>query len=361
MKVLTKSFICFSAIFIPQIVNADAVNVGGGDVCSSVSQDMRTKAEEITKKYQTKITQRTTEIQAESQKIKDDSPKPDAAEAAVNFEIVTTSHDQEFFLDLPEITIKDQKMSMDLPQLTMRRKDMSFDNPTVVMRQSCIPGPPEVVCENGGYKDDFGIWYPTLDCKTREGKQMCADVPQVEMRKVDWSMDVPETTIARSEWVMGVPEFKMTTQRIVITLPDFTVKNVRVEANKAADAGNELSNRANGEMTALSKSLKEEISANAARGISNSFSCQRTAFNNKIADALGSIDTNITVVGHALDDARSHNANDLANGLAQSQQQLILARQNTIAMRDTQIQKMIEAEKNALAKAVKSDLQELKN
>ncbi len=113
-------------------------------------------------------------------------------------------------------------------------------------------------------------------------------------------------------------------------------------------------------MGAVSISMKEEIAANAAKGISSAFECQRAALRNKISDALVSIDSNIKVVSNALEDARTNKTNDIAAAMEQAQLKLISVRADVQKKLDEELEKMNLAERAAIDSAVKKDLPELK-
>lgn len=364
MKNHKKTKVAFSAVlvcFTSVSIFAQTASPGSevNAACAAINEEAKQESAVITKKYTDLINDRSESYKAEASKIKDDSPSPDNVEGLINLDITVTGKDQEIILDLPQVTIKDQKLSMDLPQISMKRQEWSWDNPTLIVTDECRAGLDEVVCENGSYRDDFGNTFPTVDCRTRRGPDICLPSPKMEMRREHVSLDAPEITWSTVEWVMGVPEFTMSKQKMIITVPEVTVKNIQVAVASAQERSLNLSKRSKGETSALSASMKEELAASAGRGITRSFDCQEQLIKNKLNDSIANIDSYISILSKSQEEARLQKNEEFVKTLDDSLNKLISSRSSMQEKISEAIEKLHASRTEALKRAAGTDLKEL--
>lgn len=346
-----KTFTLVFALCLPLSLSAQAP-----EQCADAAQAARQRTESVAAKYKSVIAQKTTEYQSRAAQISDEAPEPEPLEAVLDVDITVEMKDEEFFIDLPVVTMKDQTMSMDLPQVTMQETRWSFDVPTIVMRRQCQPGIPETVCDT--YTDDFGIEWPK-DCYTRPGPEICFDVPVPGTERQDWIFQAPEITMGRTEWVMSVPEFRMETQRIVLGMPQVKVKNVRAGIQKTKDDAENLKNLAASESANLSNAMREEAAAAAAEGMGLVFECQGQQFAASRADTLAKFDSQLDLLQGLQTQARSKNAEQLANGFQTSIDQLQQSRRAAVEKFEALFGKLREAQATAMSKTIPTELPEL--
>ena len=200
-----------------------------------MSEDLQTKIDQITARYQPEIDR----LQAEGQAIGDDAGKPGMGEVIINVDFDMEWKERELIFDVPTITMRERRMSLDLPKVTGKRQRIVFHTPSIRMENRVVGK------------------YPVFRGFKVTMKDIIMKVPVHFMEKQEIIYDIPEVRMERKDISMKVPEFGKKRQRWVLKLPEFTAKNVKVEARKLQEKGEELRRRGED----LGKRMQTEIQA----------------------------------------------------------------------------------------------------
>lgn len=246
------------------------------DDCASQPSD-RDPAAEVQRKFAKKVADLKSEVEREADDIREDAPNPNQVEGAIGIDFHFRDETADIRFDSPVIVFRDQRMSMDLPEVTMKTQTLSWDNPTLVMRTKCTQGIPETVI------DGFNI-------TVRAGKQICIDIPTMEMRREQIKLDVPEVSMRRQDWVMGVPEIKMVTQRIVFTYPALVVDNIEAKTGEMRDRSTNLQNSASARFGSLQSEMTAEIQRTSLARVNQSFECQTATLKRQMRTAYDDLE-----------------------------------------------------------------------
>ncbi len=252
--------------------------------CEDLQKAVELKTQHFVGQLQQKSAELSADIQQRAQQISPDidTNGPDAW-VGIDFDIEWER--AEFSLDLPEVKMVDQRWSLDLPQVTMKNKDIIFHTPSMRMKTVQVGSKPETVCKMTTRDVGFGIKIDVPECTVR-WTPIYIDVPEPFPQEQRIVIGIPEFRIDRTEFVLGVPEIAMRTQKFALDLPKFVVKNISVEAKKAQEQGETLSQEA----TIRSARLKEEFRSTAqlelGHDVTALFDCYRQDLMTNKNDAL---------------------------------------------------------------------------
>lgn len=196
----------------------------------SVQEQIKT----IQEKYAPEIAR----LEERAKEVQDSFHNPDDWEAVINVDFDVDWKDQEFFFDVPTVTMKTQDLSLDLPELRMDTQTIIFHTPSIRMVDRKVGQYPEW---HGPFKI---VW-----------KDIIISVPEPFMEEQRIILDLPTVTMKRQDFSLDLPEFKMETIRFVIGLPQITIRNISAETAKVKDAGEAL--RVEGEN--IASRMKSEI------------------------------------------------------------------------------------------------------
>ena len=100
----------------------------------------------------------------------------------------------------------------------------------------------------------------------------------------------------RTEFVVGVPEFTMKIQKIALDLPQFTVKNISVEANKAKEKGDALSEEARTRGAKLKENFKENAKVELGTDVTALFDCYQSDLMQRKNDAMKQFENGVNLI-----------------------------------------------------------------
>lgn len=201
----------------------------------------------------------------------------------------------EFGLDLPEVTMVDQRWSLDLPQVTMKDREIIFSTPSIRMKTVKTGEYPETVCRMVTKDIGLGVKVDVPECTVR-WSPIYVDVPEPFPQEQRIVIGVPEFRMDRTEFVLGVPEFAMRRQNFALHLPQITVKNVSVEARKAQEAGEALSQESQVRAARLKEEFRENARLELGHDVTALFDCYQQDLMTRKNDALHRFGDGITLL-----------------------------------------------------------------
>lgn len=227
----------------------------------------------------------------------------------------------DFSLDLPEVKMVDQKWALDLPQITMKDQAIIFHTPSVRMKTVKTGEYPETTCRMVTKDIGFGVKIDVPECTVR-WSPIYIDVPEPFMEEQRIVMGVPEFRMDRTEFILGVPEFTMKTQNFALDLPQFTVKNISVEANKAKEKGDLLSQEATTRGAKLKESFKENAKIELGADVTALFDCYQSELMQRKNDALKQFENGVNLIQSTITAMVSNKVPDDNESLVKMRQSL---------------------------------------
>lgn len=227
----------------------------------------------------------------------------------------------DFSLDLPEVRMVDQKWSLDLPQVTMKDQTLIFHTPSVRMKTVKTGEYPETTCRMVTKDIGFGVKIDVPECTIR-WSPIYIDVPEPFMEEQRIVMGIPEFRMDRTEFILGVPEFTMKTQKFALDLPQFTVKNISVEAKKAQEQGDLLSNEATMRSAKLKETFKEEAKIELGTDVTALFDCYQSDLMQRKNDAMKQFENGVNLIQATITGMASNKVPDDNTSLVSLKQSL---------------------------------------
>lgn len=253
---------------------------------------------------QTALTSKLTALM-ESMKLKFDEVSVETQEEAkgINPDIDTSGPDvwlgadidikwekTEFSLDLPEITMRDQRWSFDMPKVEMKNRDIIFSTPSSKLERRQVGEYPEFYCDTSSF---------IPKCTVRMSP-MYADIPVFFNEEHKIVLSLPEFSMQRVEFVWSLPEFKMVTRQISFNIPQVTVKKISVEAEKAKEAGHQLSEKTKNKITGIKDTFKEQAKMEHGWEVAALFECYQNEILKQKDEGFANFGAGISMVQAAL-------------------------------------------------------------
>ncbi len=231
------------------------------------------------------------------QKAKDIDPGIDTSgpDVWVGLDIDVSWKRTDISLDLPEVKIVDQRWVIDLPQVTMKDQSIIFHTPSIRMETQKTGEYPETRCTMVTKDIGLGVKIDVPEC-TVWWSPIYIDVPVPFMQEHTIIMGIPEFKMDRTEFVVGVPEFTMKIQKIALDLPQFTVKNISVEANKAKEKGDALSEEARTRGAKLKENFKENAKVELGTDVTALFDCYQSDLMQRKNDAMKQFENGVNLI-----------------------------------------------------------------
>lgn len=257
------------------------------------------------------------------EKAKDIDPDIDTSgpDAWIGMNIDVTWKRVDFSLDLPEVKMVDQKWSLDLPQVVMKDQAIIFHTPSVRMRTVKTGEYPETVCRMVTKRIGLGIKIDVPECTVR-WSPIYIDLPEPFMEEQRIVMGIPEFRMDRTEFTLSVPEFTMKTQSLSLDLPQFTVKNISVEATKAKEKGDLLSQEANTRGEKLKESFKENSKMELGADVAALFDCYQSELMQRKNDAMKQFENGVSMIQSTITAMVSNKVPDDNESLVKMKQSL---------------------------------------
>lgn len=262
--------------------------------CNELQEVVKSKATLLASQLQDKAATLAAEIQEAAKGI-DPNINTTGVDAWIGLDIDISWKETKFSVDLPEVRMINQTWSLDLPEVTITNKDIIFHTPSTRMVTVSGPNVPEVFCRMETKDIGFGIKIDVPVCVT-EMKPTYIDVPEVFMEEQRIVLGIPEFKMSRMEFVIGIPEFFMKAQEFSLHLPQITVKNIKEEAKKAKEKGEELAEDAKIRSEKLKAVYREEVKLSLSQDIKRMFSCYEQSLNNEKQSTLKKFDDNIRML-----------------------------------------------------------------
>lgn len=201
----------------------------------------------------------------------------------------------DFSLDIPEVKMVDQNWSLELPQVTMKDQTIIFHTPSVRMKTVKTGEYPETTCRTVTKEIAPGVKIDVPECTVR-WSPIYIDIPEPFMEEQRIVMGIPEFRIDRTEIILGVPEFTMKTLNFALDLPQFSVKNISVEANKAKEKGDLLSQEATTRGAKLKESFKENAKVELGTDVTALFDCYQSELMQRKNDAMKQFENGVNLI-----------------------------------------------------------------
>jgi len=180
---------------------------------------------------------------------------------------------------------------------------------------------------------------------------MCTDVPVPFMQEQKTILGVPEIRgMSRQEFTIGVPIVEMKLQTWKVRIPEFTLKNVRGEVRKIQERATEMQEREKNANAALSNAMQAEIKQVSTDQTNNLFGCQEGEIRAQMASALAQIDANMNAMRESIKSAAAFGASELEASMRKGVEELIAAREKTLASFEETLTTLAAQKREALAK-----------
>ena len=289
-----------------------------------MSEELQAKIDEVVARYKPELDR----LEAEGGQLGQDAQDPGTVEAVINVDFDMTWKDQVIIADLPTVTMRERALSLDLPRVEMNAKRIVFHTPSVRMENRCLTK------------------IPHLHGTTVKWKCVYTKVPVVFMQEQEIIYDLPSVTMERKDFSLKIPEFSMRPQRISLKIPEFTARDIKVEAKKLEEKGEDLRRR--GEE--IGRRMKSEVDALVASlfgPMTTEGIALRETISNEYNDALGQVNAAIgELAGRQIDPGKVPAEGGNVN-LRRMAADLVTKRDETIAQINAELPADPEDEKEA--------------
>ena len=262
-------------------------------------------------------------------------------------------------LDVPGIEMSEKEWFVDMPEVTIKDSDIIFHAPALVMKTVRGPDIPEFKTVMKTECVGSGIFRVCADVPqtTRTWKKTYYDKPTWEMREQRIVLGIPEITMKTQRMVVSVPEIKNYRQEFSFTLPVISIEFVTDASKDMSDKAKDISNETEKRLQSKKLGFKERVKSEIVGPATTMFDCYKDSIMKSKSSVADNYDPQIQIMVNSLNNLKANKVPEDDNdyiALKSTLDEMIASRDKQLAKFDEAIAKLDEACKKTIDNLINS-------